>query len=60
MTEEISKQEVYKCGKCNIIVAVLQGGESETGLTCCDSKMIEVTPDDAKAMTFGMWEPGAP
>ena len=60
MVEKISKKEVHKCSKCNIIVAVLQGGESATGLTCCGSKMIEVTPDEAKSMTYGMWEPGSP
>lgn len=60
MAEKISKREVYKCNSCKTIVAVLQGGESETGLSCCGSKMAEVTPNEAKAMTYGMWEPGTP
>jgi hypothetical protein len=60
MAENIKKKQVFKCPECNTIIAVLQGGQSKTGLLCCESKMAEVTPDEAKSLTFGMWEPGTP
>ena len=55
MTE---KREVYKCKKCGAIVAVLKGGEGD--LSCCDTKMIEVTPDESKKFSFDLSRPGAP
>jgi desulfoferrodoxin-like iron-binding protein len=55
MTE---KREVYKCQKCQNIVAVLQGGEGE--LSCCEQKMVNVTPDEAKRLIHDLQRPGAP
>lgn len=55
MTE---KSQVHKCEACGAIVTVLKGGTGE--LACCDRKMIEVTPDDAKKLTFDLQRPGAP
>jgi desulfoferrodoxin-like iron-binding protein len=55
MTE---KADVYKCDACGCIVNVLKGGEGD--LNCCDKKMREVTPDEAKKLSFGLARPGAP
>ena len=52
------KSDVYKCNACGCIVAVLKDGEGD--LNCCDNKMQEVTPDDAKKLTHAMARPGAP
>lgn len=54
----MEKSEVFKCEHCEVIVAVLQGGSGE--LTCCDNKMKEVTPDEAKRLVHGMQRPGTP
>ena len=55
MTE---KSEVFKCKQCGAIVAVLVGGDGE--LTCCDNKMKEVTPVEAKKLIHNMQRPGTP
>jgi desulfoferrodoxin-like iron-binding protein len=52
------KRQVFKCGKCGAIVAVLQGGKGT--LTCCEAEMREVTPDDARKLSFDLQRPGAP
>lgn len=52
------KSEVYKCGVCGAIVAVITGGKGT--LTCCEQKMAEVTPDKAKKLIHGMARPGSP
>ena len=52
------KSEVYKCGKCESIVTVLQGGEGQ--LDCCGQHMNEVTPDEAKRLMHEMTRPGGP
>lgn len=54
----MEKSEVFKCENCEVIVAVLQGGRGE--LMCCDNKMKEVTPDEAKRLVHGMQRPGTP
>lgn len=44
-----AKNEIYKCGLCGNIVAVLHGGDGE--LVCCGEKMkklVENTTDAAK------------
>ena len=53
-----NKSEVFKCMKCEAIVAVLNGGDG--ALSCCDNKMKEVTPDEAKRWIHGMQRPGSP
>lgn len=55
MTE---KSDVFKCEKCETIVAVLQGGDGE--LVCCEEKMKNVSPDEAKSLIFNMQSPGTP
>jgi len=55
MTE---KRDVFKCDKCKTIVAVLQSGDGE--LVCCEEKMINVSPDEAKSLIFDMQRPGTP
>ena len=55
MTE---KRDVFKCDKCKTIVAVLQSGDGE--LVCCEEKMINVSPDEAKSLMFDMTRPGSP
>jgi desulfoferrodoxin-like iron-binding protein len=52
------KGHVYKCKKCEKIVTILKKGEGE--LICCGEKMDEVTPEDARHLTFGMQAPGTP
>ena len=52
------KSDVYKCDECGCIVAVLKDGQGD--LNCCEQKMMEVTPDDAKRLTHAMARPGAP
>lgn len=53
-----TKSEVYKCKGCGAIVAVLTGGKGE--LSCCDQKMVEVTPDKAKKLIHDLSRPGTP
>lgn len=53
-----TKSQVYKCTACGAIVAVVVGGKGE--LVCCDQKMVEVTPDEAKKLMHGMTRPGSP
>lgn len=52
------KAGVHKCAACGCIVSVLKGGDGD--LTCCGEKMREVTPDEAKKLSFGLSRPGAP
>jgi len=52
------KSDVFKCEKCQTIVAVLQAGECT--LECCGEKMRKATPDEAKRLAFGMSKPGSP
>ena len=54
----IEKSEVFKCKQCEVIVAVLKGGNGE--LVCCGDKMNEVTPGEAKRLVHGMQRPGSP
>jgi superoxide reductase len=53
-----AKSEVYKCEACGAIVAVVTGGKGE--LTCCQQKMMEVTPSEAKRLIHGITSPGTP
>lgn len=55
MTE---KADVHKCQDCGCIVTVMKGGTGN--LSCCGKKMLVVTPDEAKKLSFGMARPGAP
>jgi len=50
--------QVFKCTVCGAIVAVITGGKGD--LVCCDQKMVEVTPSDAKKLIHGMVPPGTP
>ena len=52
------KSEVYKCEVCGARVAVITGGQGE--LVCCEQKMVEVTPDEAKRLIHDMARPGTP
>jgi len=52
------KADVHKCPDCGCIVSVMKGGEGD--LTCCNKKMVVVTPDEAKKLSFGLARPGAP
>ena len=52
------KGHVYKCENCEKVITIIKGGEGE--LACCEKKMIEVTPEDARRFTFGMQAPGTP
>jgi desulfoferrodoxin-like iron-binding protein len=52
------KSDVFKCMKCNKIVAILQEGEGE--LVCCGEKMINVTPDEGKRLIHEFQRPGTP
>jgi desulfoferrodoxin-like iron-binding protein len=52
------KADVHKCEACGCIISVLKGGDGD--LTCCGKKMREVTPDEAKKLSFGLARPGAP
>lgn len=52
------KAGVHKCTECGCIVSVLKGGDGD--LNCCGKKMREVTPDEAKKLSFGLARPGAP
>ncbi|MGD8251454.1 MAG: desulfoferrodoxin FeS4 iron-binding domain-containing protein [Desulfobacterales bacterium] len=52
------KRQVFKCLTCGMVVAVLKGGDGE--LVCCGQSMDEVTPDEAKKLTFDLQRPGAP
>ena len=55
MTE---KSDVFKCEDCGHIVAVLQ--RSDGTLQCCEQEMHNVTPDEAKRLTFDLQRPGSP
>ena len=52
------RADVHKCQECGCIVSVLKGGDGD--LICCGKKMREVTPDEAKKLSFGLARPGAP
>jgi desulfoferrodoxin-like iron-binding protein len=52
------KADVYKCESCEMVITVIKEGEGH--LKCCEQEMREVTPDEAKRLTFGMQRPGAP
>jgi superoxide reductase len=52
------KGQVFKCDKCGNIAAILQGGAGE--LVCCGETMREVTPNEAKSLSFDLSRPGAP
>lgn len=52
------KSSVYKCDVCGCIVTVLKDGKGD--LKCCEHKMQEVTPDEARKLTHAMARPGAP
>lgn len=52
------KGEVFKCLKCNQIIAVMQEGAGE--LVCCGEKMINVTPDEGKRLIHDFQRPGTP
>jgi len=52
------KREVYKCLNCGAIVAVLKEGEGR--LSCCNTEMAEVTPDEGKRLIHDLARPGAP
>jgi desulfoferrodoxin-like iron-binding protein len=52
------KAEVYKCESCGMVVTILKDGEGR--LSCCDKEMQEVTPDEAKRLSYGMQRPGTP
>jgi superoxide reductase len=52
------KSDVHKCSQCGCIIAVLEGGEGQ--LQCCGQQMLEVTPDEAKRLTYAMSRPGSP
>jgi desulfoferrodoxin-like iron-binding protein len=56
------RSNVYKCAECRTIIAVLQESEVEGKgkLSCCSHEMINVTPDEAKRITYGLGNPGAP
>ncbi len=56
----MEKSDVYKCENCETIITILKGGEGE--LSCCEKKMMNVTPDEGKRLMqqFGMTRPGAP
>lgn len=52
------KSDVFKCEACGNIIAVIQSGDGE--LNCCTEKMVNVTPDEAKRLTYDLARPGAP
>ena len=52
------KGEVFKCLKCNQIVAVIQQGAGE--LVCCGENMVNVTPDEGKRLIHDFQRPGTP
>lgn len=52
------KGQVFKCDKCGNIAAILKAGEGE--LVCCGETMREVTPDEAKSLSYDLSSPGAP
>ena len=52
------KSDVYKCEKCQTIIAILQAGECT--LECCGEKMHKANPDEAKKLAFGISRPGSP
>ena len=52
------KSDVYKCESCGNIVAIIKSGDGD--LKCCEEKMVNVTPDEAKRLTYGLSRPGAP
>ena len=53
-----AKADVYKCEACGCIVNVMKGGKGD--LSCCDKQLREVTPDEAKKLSFDLARPGAP
>jgi len=53
-----NKKEVYKCEQCGATIAVLIGGKGDFG--CCESKMVEVTPNEARKFIFNLSRPGTP
>jgi desulfoferrodoxin-like iron-binding protein len=58
----MEKSQVYKCGNCAVIIAVLSPGNGEGQLSCCGKEMINVTPSEAKQISqqYGMTAPGTP
>lgn len=58
----MEKSQVFKCNKCQVLVAVLSEGDGKGELSCCGQKMMNVTPDEAKRISkqFGMAVPGTP
>lgn len=58
----MEKSEVYKCNTCQALVAVLSKGKGDGELSCCNNKMANVTPSEAKriAKQYGMAAPGTP
>jgi desulfoferrodoxin-like iron-binding protein len=58
----MEKSQVYKCGHCQALVAVLSEGKGEGELSCCGEKMKNVTPSEAKRISkqYGMTAPGTP
>ena len=58
----MEKSQVYKCSQCEALVAVLRPGNGEGELVCCEKKMVNVTPSEAKriSMQYGMTVPGTP
>lgn len=52
------KGQVFKCESCELIVTVIKKGKGKPN--CCDHEMAEVTPSDAKKLTFDLSRPGAP
>ncbi len=52
------KADVFKCESCEMIVTILKEGKGQ--LNCCSKTMQEVTPDEAKRLTYGMQRPGTP
>ncbi len=58
----MEKSQVYKCNRCQALVAVLSKGDGNGELNCCGQKMDNVTPSEAKRISkqYGMTVPGAP
>lgn len=53
-----AKSEVFKCRACGNIIAVLQPGQGE--LKCCETKMDNVTPNEARRLIHDWTRPGTP
>ena len=58
----MEKSQVFKCSRCEALVAVLNPGKGNGELVCCEIKMANVTPSEAKQISkqYGMSVPGAP